>query len=502
MHAALLLDDVLRQILDLCSKSSLTAVARTCSSWKDPALDGIWCHLGSLIPLLNLLPGLVCVGGVHDIDSETPLDFTLFNSYACRVKHITERHTTRLHPRLLSLLSPLPRLITTRLSSTDSNCLPAALSLSASLRQLDLDSGFRKKKSDAYNGYVEALLSVATHIERVRLRGLVDPCLNTSISQMYKLRSLSLRIGTVLSSETLVAISTFPFLSELEVEAAHIDFDNAVFEEWSQPHSHVNRFQALKKLHIRAQAPLIELMLKIIPPASLHTLRIEATPTLTSRPIPVCWTSLFDTIMANASYTLHTLTIEQHLDDIDDTIDTSPSSPRPNSQNDRIAFDTMRRLVALRLLRRLIIDTTHIPTLSDTELEALATWWPNLEHLDLGSLHSSECHPATPTSKPRATLGCLQAFASALPELHTLILPLDLDVVVPPLSTAHSSKARPSVLERATFSSLTPPASKAIAPYLHALFPQLTAVDGMDSHENEWNEVRNLLKDHRTTLRA
>ncbi|KAJ7180749.1 hypothetical protein C8R46DRAFT_592623 [Mycena filopes] len=153
MHPVLLLDDVLRQIFDFCPTTSLPAVARSCGSWTDPALDGVWSNLGSLVPLLNLIPGLIYVDGVYAIPSGNSPDLALFNSYARRIKHITQRHETRIHPELLSLLcaqgSPiLNRLTSTRLSSTHPRCVSAALSLSPSLRQLDLDFGFKSRGRD------------------------------------------------------------------------------------------------------------------------------------------------------------------------------------------------------------------------------------------------------------------------------------------------------------------------------------------------------------------
>jgi hypothetical protein len=395
--------------------------------------------------------------------------------------------------------------------------VPAALSLSPSLRQLDLDFGFKKRGRDA-NGYIESLLRVATSIERVRLRGLADQRLNNAISQVSNLRSLSLRTGASLTAETLIAISAFPCLSELEIEAGHITVDGLT-EAWSLPASESPayssltsiigsnivrdlaspredtaaswRFQSLKKLHICAQAPFLELLLKTIPPASLHTLRIEATTPAGSS--PVSWSSIFDLITLNASQTLHDLTIEQHLDNIDLDLDTIPATStgstqntHSSTQNNRLTFDIIRPLAALRHLRSLTIDMTYIPNLCDQDTEALATWWPDLVHLDLGSLHSSECHPLT--DSPRATLACLRAFAP-MPMLQTLILPLDLSMV-PSLSPTVGL----STLSRATLSSPAPPPDPAaLAVYLHGAFPRLTKVDGTDRHEAEWGQVQTLL---------
>ncbi|KAJ7043707.1 hypothetical protein C8F04DRAFT_992077 [Mycena alexandri] len=491
MHPVLLLDDVLRQIFDLCT--CLPAAARSCRAWTDPALDGVWSNIGSLVPLLNLIPGLICVDGVYAVRSGDSPDLDVFNSYARRIKHITQRHDTRIHPQLLSLLCAsgnpiLNRLTSTRLSSTHAHCAPAALSLSPSLRQLDLDFGFKNRGHDRSGDYVENLLRIAGGLEHVRLRGLADQRLDNVISHMANLRSLTLRTGTFLTAETLVAISTFPRLVKLDIEAAHLDVD-ALDHAWS---SSAVRFQAIKNVHICAQAPLIELFLKTIPLASLHTLRIEAT--TPSGSSPVCWSRIFDLIGTNTSQTLHDLTIEQHLDDIDpDTISATSSGTHTQHiesfiLNNRITFDIIRRLAGLQHLRTLTINTTYIPNLCDQDIEALATWWPHLAHLDLGSLHSSECHPSF--GSPRATLGCLRAFAFSMPQLDTLFLPLDLSVV-PSLPPTIGS----SGLSRATFSSSVPPPDPAaLACYLHGVFPRLIEVEGTDRDEAEWSKVQEAIR--------
>jgi hypothetical protein len=64
MHPALLLDEVIRIILDHIDHDSnrpLTLkafyrLATVCRAWKDPALDYLWASLTSINPLLALLP--------------------------------------------------------------------------------------------------------------------------------------------------------------------------------------------------------------------------------------------------------------------------------------------------------------------------------------------------------------------------------------------------------------------------------------------------------------
>lgn len=68
MHQVLLIDEILQQVLELCSEcglDTLSQVARCCKAWKDPALDKLWRRLSSVTQLLQLVPGLVCIGGIY-----------------------------------------------------------------------------------------------------------------------------------------------------------------------------------------------------------------------------------------------------------------------------------------------------------------------------------------------------------------------------------------------------------------------------------------------------
>lgn len=63
MHSALLIDEILQEIIEACSawsgqecRSSLCQIARCCKAWSDPALDRLWARLDGVTPLLRLLP--------------------------------------------------------------------------------------------------------------------------------------------------------------------------------------------------------------------------------------------------------------------------------------------------------------------------------------------------------------------------------------------------------------------------------------------------------------
>ena len=64
MHSVLLLDEIVRIILDhidrdldrLPALKTFYHLATVCRAWKDPALDYLWASLASVDPLLALLP--------------------------------------------------------------------------------------------------------------------------------------------------------------------------------------------------------------------------------------------------------------------------------------------------------------------------------------------------------------------------------------------------------------------------------------------------------------
>ena len=83
MHSALLIDEVLEDILEQCADWSgtdyrwtLCQLARSCKAWKDPALDRLWKRLDGVEPLARLAPRDGCEV------STTPTD-ALCHSHPC-----------------------------------------------------------------------------------------------------------------------------------------------------------------------------------------------------------------------------------------------------------------------------------------------------------------------------------------------------------------------------------------------------------------------------------
>lgn len=79
MHSVLLIDEILRNIFNLClyhdrHRHTLVSASRSCKSWKDPALDLVWARLTSFKPLLLLLPGILVIDGEYVCLNFCPID--------------------------------------------------------------------------------------------------------------------------------------------------------------------------------------------------------------------------------------------------------------------------------------------------------------------------------------------------------------------------------------------------------------------------------------------
>nr|GAT45748.1 predicted protein [Mycena chlorophos] len=430
----------------------------------------------SLLPLLELIPGLVCVDGVYNY-TNTP-NLSTFYSYARRVRSLTQRHTLRIHPQLLSIFSAstLSGLVSTRLASLDIQSLPAALSFTERLRRLDVDFGFKRRVAAPDETHLDNLRRVAPHLERVRLRGSADARLNPCLAQMSSLQSLTLRTGAFITMETLVALSALPSLRELDFDAGHVDSEALAAISWPN----AEPFQSLQHLRISAGAEILRLFMTATHSACLHTLHLEA-----ASDSAIDWKNVLSAIGDNTSYTLQDLTIEHHLNDLED-IDDIPLEEHTQSQAksthniDRITVDTLRVLSRFDNLRKLIVDTTYPPDLSDVDMAELfgaGKRWPALMHLELGNLLTFECLPRA--CLPQTTLAGLASVANGLAALQTLAIPLD----VASLPSA-SNDAFNNGLARLFISSPTPPTdTPRIARCLRSMFPSLTEVEGMnDEH--------------------
>ncbi|KAF9240663.1 hypothetical protein BU15DRAFT_45622 [Melanogaster broomeanus] len=464
MHPALLVDEILELIFELTldhGKSSLCRAARCCKAWKDPALDRIWRRLPSAVPLLSLLPGCSI--------EESGITFAGFRSYAIRVKHIVHRQ-----PVLGDLLTfpahvwyALDNLETSRIRSRAiGNVLPR-FSLSPRLRALTLHAGYVTSDSASTPIYnILSRLTECSALERLSVRGRSSACLQTPLSALTTLHSLSLHLSP-LTERTFMAASTLPLLTDLDVHADHLSFDH-LSVAIAERRDAMTFFPSLQKLRIRAQPEVVALILQHLSQHKLHSLHID-----TAGPDPP--SALLQAVAVVASQ-LHDFTLE-HSTTVNESQDT-PTYPIDKF----FTLDHFRPLSKLPL-RRFILDSSLPPDFSDADVEEMTKWWPFLHQLDLGALCALQNTEAT--WKPRISLASLSTIAKGCQQLDTLVITLDADSVLPVLQPMLRGSHPLSSL---SISSRSKPDTSSLSAMLSNLFPSLREVTPgfVANHEDAW----------------
>ncbi|KAI3619780.1 hypothetical protein WG66_002834 [Moniliophthora roreri] len=497
MHQALLIDEIIQIVLDLCldfgDGSTLSRASRVCRAWRDPALNRLWHRLIDVTPLLQLIPGLIRVNGVYAFESPAHPDLRALRSYSSRVKHIKTRQSVQLHPSVSSLLSSVgnglfTRLTTAQLSLTNCHSFCPMLGPSDKLERLDLDLGFKNSILPSTNNAASELLGDLPNLTSLSLRGSASEQVLRAVSAVSNLRTLSLRISTSLDSETILAISAFPFLTGLELHAVHIR-STKLAEKWTA-RGGAPCFPSLKSLSIRARIALIGTILHHMQSDQLQSLYIDIEPVVQSDD---SWTALFN-IMKDKTPFLHDFTIDHHVDTDpigleDSNANDSNNAPVvPNNATaidfeDMLRFDLVRPLFKLHDLKRLVFDTTPPIVIRDEDFTQIATHWPKLAHLELGTVPTVD-----PRWVPQTSLKGLVTLSQKSTTLISLVIPIDMitsvDVVIPKQS--HPANA----LRKITITSLTPPDATLMAKSLDTLFPCLQVIDGTSEHEMEWSDIQ------------
>ncbi|KIO32335.1 hypothetical protein M407DRAFT_18650 [Tulasnella calospora MUT 4182] len=79
-------------VFAFADQATLAACAVVCPLWKEPALDELWKHLDSVLPLTELLPDVGTLSLSEEVDDLVRLmrsvDWTKFRSYAQRVRNL------------------------------------------------------------------------------------------------------------------------------------------------------------------------------------------------------------------------------------------------------------------------------------------------------------------------------------------------------------------------------------------------------------------------------
>lgn len=488
MHPALFIDEILQLIFEAVlndGKPSLCCAARCCRAWKDPALDRIWRRLPSAIPLLSLLPGFsmetdIIVGfsspqpqlSLTHLKRLGPttqdMSFTAFHSYSIRVKHIVHRHGVLVDSACIpmDLFHQLSNLESARIKSRATGEVALRMSLAPRLRALTLQVDYAKSTTSAHS--MMSLLQECSSLEQLSVRGYSSEYLHIPLSKMTILRSLTLHLSS-LTPQAFMSVSTLPLLVDFDVHAdrlSHDDLSAAITRLCD-----ASFFPALEQLKIRAQPVLAALVVQQLPRNKLHSLHMDATGPASSS----AFEGLFQ---AMATLPLHEFILE-------DAISIDESEDMPTYTPDKVFTLEHLRPLSKVPLRRLILDTSLPPDLSDPGIGEMTKWWPLLEQLELGATTALE---NAETWKPRTSLASLAMLARGCKHLQSLAIVLDADS----LPESGPVPLVPHPLTSLSISSRSRPDIPSLSTLLCRLFPSLVDVTPgfVGEHEDAWAVIQ------------
>ncbi|KAH9975972.1 hypothetical protein BGW80DRAFT_1168772 [Lactifluus volemus] len=504
MHPALLLDEILRFILDnidhdpnrSLALKSFYRLASVCRAWKDPALDYLWASLSSIDHLLALLPDNTLHGGT------SPDALSRFHAYASRVRNVGQNTCSlpflKIRPNVAaaiasgSLILPALRTVTLVLKGAPREKFPLNLCLSRTLQSVSVDVGFRSSTEilgfqEALHVYLDAVARISSSLQHLRLRGHLSDRVVSSVASMRELRSLKVCGSSQLMPRTLASIACFPKLRDLRLQ---LDCPNIshLADSLGSAGSNAALFSALETLRIRVSPPAAEILFAHLPAAKLRTVHLEFD--LKPRSID-SWTPVLTILAERVHASLTDLTLEA-ITSFCEAFDDHALPP-----NLHFTLATLAPLARIAHLRRFTLDSSLPPDLGDADLATIASWWPEIEELSLWSRPVEAFDfPAyftmTTTQPLRATPTSFAVLATHCPHLRQLSLPTDLAVLP---SSAHPPLTVPSqtALVRLTIGCVrlgktVDPAS--LAECLYRAFPALEEIEfDCGDAETSWMDV-------------
>lgn len=271
------------------------------------------------------------------------------------------------------------------------------------------------ERSGNIAAYLSALQSSSIPIQKLNIRGFACEKLNRAVCGLPTLRSLSLKVGTSLSTTTVIDIANFPCLEELFIHADRIDA-GSLKESLASSSSPV--FPNLQILDIRSSVEVAATIIEHILSTSFTRLSIEATQDNDS-----VWAHLYSVI----PITTQDIHIDHHIDLDEPTNDTADTiNDHPFTIRNLCALSKFTALHALRLETNVPVD------LVDKDFKELTKWWPTLKILDLAVSPYGECKEDGDREvqmvpwTPKLTVECLPSIAKGWSHLERLGLPINL----------------------------------------------------------------------------
>jgi len=434
MHPALLVDELLQEVFRHCCsdneyRKTLVQLARCCQAWKEPALRKAWENLPNITPLTNLIVSAIVLRilpynpltPVQTIDSASPEEL---DNYARMVRHVSLGTNVEKHTALEALFhdtTPLFQNLQSVAVLMDGCAAPAVhLLLSPMLATITADIGVSTgratgvERSGNIAAYLSTLGSSSIPIQKLKIRGFACEKLNQAVCGLSTLKSLTLKVGTSLSTTTVINIASFPSLEELFIHADRVDA-GSLKESLASSSSPV--FPNLRTLDIRSSVEVAATIIEHTRSTSFTRFSIEVTQD--DDPTSAHLYSVIPT-------TIQDIRIDHHID-LDE-----PTNDTPDTVNDHpFTIKNLGALSKLTALSAFRLETNAPVDFVDKDVEELTKWWPTLKILSLAISPYGECKEGDQETHmvswtPKLTVGCLCSAAKGWPHLEHLGLPINL----------------------------------------------------------------------------
>ena len=315
---------------------------------------------------------------------------------------------------------PLPNLVSATLDSFGCLVNPQWLQ-SPRLQELDINIRYISEGVDACarsanvaRTLLQASAASVAGIQKLRVKGWMSPALDATLRSLRSLRHITLHTGRSLTPQALSFVATLPNLEHLYIHCSHIEAQDVT----SFLRSPTETFPRLHTLRVRASRELVSLIFSLLPSGRLRSLYIESEE---SQLDPKGWRGSFSLLAAKAATSLISLTIDR----IADSVENADATPAVDAAEDPSCFtvDALQPLGALRALRHFTLDTVELSNFTDEEIDQLASWWPELATLDLGTTPGTG--DRAENWMPKATVATLERLATRCPALRALTIALD-----------------------------------------------------------------------------
>ncbi|KAJ7118336.1 hypothetical protein C8R44DRAFT_738276 [Mycena epipterygia] len=442
MHRCLKIREMVDMMFELSESfpGTLTALATTCTTFQNPALDILWREQDTLVNLLRCMPTDLIF---EELESEPPsrctirflrpivaTDWDRLRFYGQRVKHLSSGSNWR-----VALTEIFPTL---SMCLVDERLLPNLSTLHWSHRNIEFQ-------------YIHLFLTKITTI------------------------SLSFDDGGSDLSLLSVLLRTCPTLKDVSIslqrgarQFKHLTCAaQSSLSRFIHGLHHMPMFATLGDLALRAvDLRAATEFLGIVVGACLKSVRVAVNPVGSTEQL-----GDFSSALALCSRSHTTLTSL--------SIDNSATRYLPGGPS---SSNLRRTLFCFGQLREIDLHSEFGFDLDDTDLSDMVDAWPALESLKLQG--QSE-------TMPRATLQSLRMIARYCPHLHTLRMAFDA-IIPPPTDETAEHVAQHSLTSLHVEESSINPRTLPIAHFLSRIFPNLNWIctgrefdDNGDEYEDE-----------------